>query len=363
MMSIEKTKLEITTITPVTIGSGSELSPYADYVIDRNRVYYIDSKRLQQKLAHNDHLLESYITGISSKMDNNRSEFDLKRFLLNAVKVNIENVSLFHCPIISRKPESKLPIKSMLKTPFHEPYFPGSSLKGALKTVLMYGWLNSKKASEWIENFLIKCNEPDRRESEKGINKLLDDLENKFEYSESHPKVIQQVTDSCPIGKELVTVVDCTRSMPIRIECIQTGVCSTFELSLCDKTWNEFAKSINRYSNNVLCREGEIIEDDDKLSEYYNQLVEIQEQIEEADEGVAYLRLGFGKGFYFNSLAELMYEYVKEDESKFKIYENYLKRLYPPKPGKTFHLDNFPKTRLFIDKTYEPLGWIKIEKK
>ena len=362
-MSIEKTRLEITTITPVAIGSGNELSPYADYVLDRNRVYYIDRNKLQQKIARNDQLLESYITGISSKMDNTRSEFDLKRFLLNAVKVNIEDVSLFYCPLVSRKPDSKLPIKSMLKTPFHEPYFPGSSLKGALKTVLMYSWLNSKKASEWLENFLKKCSEPDRRDSEKGINRLLDDLESKFDYSESHPQVLQQVTDSSPISKELITVVDCTRNMPIRVECIQTDVRSTFELGLCDKTWEELAKSINRYSNNVLYREGDIIEDDENLTEYYNQLVEIQEQIEEADEGVAYLRLGFGKGFYFNSLAEVVYEYVKEDESKFRIYEDYMKKIYPPKPGKTFKLNDFPKTRLFIDKTQEPLGWVKIERK
>ena len=362
-MSIEKTRLEITTITPVAIGSGNELSPYADYVTDRNRVYYIDRKKLQQKIAHNDQLLESYITGISSKMDNTRSEFDLKRFLLNAVKVNIEDVSLLHCPLVSRKPDSKLPIKSMLKTPFHEPYFPGSSLKGALKTVLMYSWLNSKKASEWLENFLKKCSEPDRRDSERGINRLLDDLESKFDYSESHPQVLQQVTDSRPIGKELITVVDCTRNMPIRLECIQTGVRSTFELVLSDKTWEELVKSINRYSNNVLYREGDLIEDDENLTEYYNQLVEIQEQIEEVEDGVAYLRLGFGKGFYFNSLAEVVYEYVKEDDAKFRIYENYMKRIYPPKPGKTFKLNDFPKTRLFIDKTQEPLGWVKIERK
>jgi len=50
-MSIEKTRLEITTITPVAIGSGNELSPYADYVMDRNRVYYIDRKKLQQKIT------------------------------------------------------------------------------------------------------------------------------------------------------------------------------------------------------------------------------------------------------------------------------------------------------------------------
>ena len=365
-MSAERTKLKITTVTPVAIGSGNELSPYADYVVDRNRVFYIDRKKLQRKIAHNDQLLECYITGIASKMDNNRSEFDLKRFLLNAVKVNIEDVSLLHCPMISRKPESKLTIKSMLKTPFHEPYFPGSSLKGALKTVLMYAWLNSKKASEWVEDFLKKCGEPDRNESDKGINRLLNDLESKFEYSESHPQVLQQVADSSPIAKESVTVVDGTRNMPIRIECIQSRVQSTFELCLCNKTWNELANSINAYAINVLYREEDLIKDDDNLIDYYNRLVEIQEKIQDliddAVDGVAYLRIGYGKGFYFNSIAEVVYEYAKKDNAKFRLYENYMKRLYPPKPGKTFKLDDFPKTRLYIDKTQEPLGWVKIEK-
>ena len=38
---MEKVKLKITTLTPVTIGSGVELSPYADYVIDNGHMHDI----------------------------------------------------------------------------------------------------------------------------------------------------------------------------------------------------------------------------------------------------------------------------------------------------------------------------------
>lgn len=359
---MNKLKIKITTVTPVTIGSGNELSPYADYVIDNNRIYYIDRKKLQQKIAKDDNLLESYVTGISSKMDNNRSEFDLKRFLINTVRTNIEDVSLFHCPLISQKQGSKLAIKSMLKTPFHEPYIPGSTIKGVLKTVLMYNWLSEKSSCEWIESFLSKCKD-NRRESDNEIKKMHEELEKKFEYSESHPQILQQITDSNPISRNSVMVVDCYRDMPLRLECIPTGVISEFELNLEGKSWQELAKEINRYSYNTLFRDLEIIEniDDDNLNEYYNQLNDIHDLIDNAPESTAYLRIGCGKGYYFNSISEAIYDYVKEDNQKFEIFEKFLERIYNTKRGKTFDLNIFPKTRLIIEKTQESLGWVKLE--
>jgi CRISPR-associated protein Csm5 len=209
----EKLKLKITTITPVTIGSGAELSPYSDYVIDGGEVCFIDKKKMQDKiLQKGETCFDKYVQGVAMGMDNNRSVFDLKSFLTgNKIVSDIQEVISYRCPFVG-KIDSKLPIKGIIKSPLQEPYFPGSSIKGAFKTVLMYNWLkNSKNADEVIERVINGGN--------------FDFLEKLFEYKEDETthntirkNTIQQVTDSSRISKENIIVVDCFRKMPIRFE-------------------------------------------------------------------------------------------------------------------------------------------------
>ncbi|MDR2652201.1 MAG: hypothetical protein LBC68_07800, partial [Prevotellaceae bacterium] len=66
------TKLKITTLSPVTIGSGAEWSPYADYVIENGQFYLLDRNKITKKIAENDRWLEQYVNGIASGMDNTR---------------------------------------------------------------------------------------------------------------------------------------------------------------------------------------------------------------------------------------------------------------------------------------------------
>ena len=39
-------KIKATVITPVSIGSGIQLSPYKDYFISNNKVHYVDENKL-----------------------------------------------------------------------------------------------------------------------------------------------------------------------------------------------------------------------------------------------------------------------------------------------------------------------------
>ena len=101
---MEKVKLKITTLTPVTIGSGVELSPYADYVIDNGKVCLIDKKLMIDKImAKGDTYLDEYVYGVADGMEQSktRSTFDLKNFLLGNHIVNkIDDVISSECSII-----------------------------------------------------------------------------------------------------------------------------------------------------------------------------------------------------------------------------------------------------------------------
>ena len=57
---MEKVKLRITTITPVTIGSGKELSPYADYIAEKTKFILLILKSIDKIMAKSDKFLELY---------------------------------------------------------------------------------------------------------------------------------------------------------------------------------------------------------------------------------------------------------------------------------------------------------------
>lgn len=362
---MEKLKLKITTLTPVTIGSGAELGPYSDYVIEKSKIHFIDKKKMVEKImAKGEKYLDDYVYGVASGIDQSltKSTFDLKSFLTgNHIIKDIDEVTNSKCLLVGNQ-DSKLPIKGLIQSPLGEPYFPGSSLKGALKTVLMYNWLKTnRRAERTIERVLSGGN--------------FNWLEKEFEYKEDEvtrgiirKNTIQQVTDSNRLSKDANIVLDCYRKMPIRFQCIAKNQTSEFELTLENYKWEDLAKQANKYAEDVLEREFDIIEDQENINNYHNYLVDIEEEIYNASANTAYLRIGFGKGYYLNSLGIAIYDYVSQKgkehlKSKFEEFINN-KFARKNKHGniQEIVLDEFPKTRLFVTDTQEPLGWIKVER-
>jgi CRISPR-associated protein Csm5 len=374
----EKTKLKITTLTPVTIGSGAELSPYSDYVIDSNQVCFIDKKKMQDLiLQKGEKYFDLYVEGIATKMDNNRSDFDLKSFLTNnQIVKNLGDVISYRCPFVGNT-ASKLPVKGLLKSPMQEPYFPGSSIKGALKTVLMYNWLKTNRNAEQKIEEVISGREIEKDGIKKRIPVGFDWLEKKFEYFVDqnellHPNSIQQVTDSNLISKENIVVVDCYRKMPIRFECIAKNKTAEFELVMENYKWERLAVQANDFAFDALGRELKILKKQGKnKTDYYSTIDKLQETINDCpiDNNTAYLRIGFGKGYYLNSLGITIYDYLHDEVSNisnknlYVKFEEYIKNQFPKSNQKgDLSLEEFPKTRLFVTKTQEPLGWVKMEK-
>ncbi len=363
---MERVKLRVTTITPVAIGSGRELSPYADYIIDEGKVYYIDTKKSIDKIMKKgDRFLENYITGVADGMDNNRSSFDLKNFFIgNKIVNDIKEISSSICKIIGNA-NAKLPIRGVIQSPLGEAYIPGSTLKGAFKTVLMYNWLkNKKEGDKLIEDVLTKPKHRSFDSLEKEFETFVD-RENRL----IRRNTIQQVTDSSFLEQDSKIVVDCERKMPIRLECIPKNKSVEFEIVLDKYKWEDLAEQTNQYVGESIEREFEIVEDQDKLTDYYNYLVDIEEELTNAPKNTCFLRIGFGKGYYLNSLGIAVYDYVSQNGKEFlkKEYKTFINNQFAKKDRngniiQEIDLDEFPKTRLFVTNTQEPLGWVKIER-
>jgi len=162
-------KLYLKTITPVHIGNGKEL--YAlDYILDKNIYYNISQNQFLEFLSLNNISYNDYVTWISNttkdieklktekkknkgnKNINKQLSESRKKFnLLNFVKSDkIRKEKEFIKYLNDNAHINKIPfqifpknqIRGHIKTAFNQPYIPGSSIKGSIRTALLYNYLS-----------------------------------------------------------------------------------------------------------------------------------------------------------------------------------------------------------------------------
>ncbi|WP_315815073.1 hypothetical protein [Paraflavitalea speifideaquila] len=86
--------LTIDTLSPVSIGSGIKLSPYSDYIIEDKTVYYINHELVQHALSQKTTLIDEYVNGITTGMNNNKSGFNLSTFYTSRLKFDYKSTSI-----------------------------------------------------------------------------------------------------------------------------------------------------------------------------------------------------------------------------------------------------------------------------
>lgn len=125
---------EVEVLTPLHIGSGSALTPF-DYVYDERaqllRVIDLD-KLLAQPRVNPDDLARYY----------ERRGFQVGQYLRDR-GIPPESVERYHL-ICARDPGNG-PVRAFIKTIWGKPYLPGSSLKGALRTAVLWRIVHEDK--------------------------------------------------------------------------------------------------------------------------------------------------------------------------------------------------------------------------
>lgn len=350
-------KINATVITPISIGNGSELSPYKDYFIDNDKVHYIDENKLSQLLAKDPALMDSYVEGVAN-MDGNRSNFDLKGFVQNHLSIN--PLDIIRNSIEFRgNSNAKLPINEAMKTPTGKPYIPGSSLKGAIKTALVYTDLEKTDfGNKWKVDFFRQLNHvhfnSGLKENHllKSLKSQIDELERKLkakaEIQNKQTNLIERLTvsDSTTLEHDNLSVIDLERTkIPVRREALKVGSNFQFEINSPIDDWGLFQEKLNRFASIA-----------DKSKEKLYNLIEnsFDNQTDEA-----YLAIGFGKGVYLNSILVSLKDFACQNHQK-KLFENYLSVLFPK--SRNLDIDSFPTTVFKTFKEKQLLGWIKLEK-
>lgn len=425
-------QIRITTLTPLSVGSGQVLSPYADYVYDATQnLAYLINKPIFEKAIIEKGLLDQYIDMVTYTFGNNRSEFDLKTFIEGRSGLesptNIYLEQTVRCDGL--RENLRREVKRIIKD-VDRPYIPGSTIKGAIKGAILYDWLRKDGKEQFgtimrkvLSTFETCKDDIDRidkiskrrnisREDRNEIFRLMRSIARKgggslgkdidsiiaqllTEDSNYFPRSFSllRVGDSRPMSKD-ETIFQLTKrlhyskrmlSIPINLEAIAAGSETSFRLSIEPSFQekyltfmnngagvNHLFEMINKFHKDNIDMEMEQIDrfyqdrrmrqtDKEVFKRYEAFLEEQYELIDNSPSSVAYLCLGFGKSFFYNSIGMLVYDWKEEEEGlaeeDYSLFRKYCKLFFLGRIGQR----NFPLTRL-VTRQGIPMGWVKLER-
>lgn len=392
---INKTyQLSLTTLTPVSIGGdqADTLSPYADYVMseDGNYIRYINQSIVEKAVLEKG-LLDEYVLFIQTGMDNNRSAFNLKQYIQDRLKLSMEEATwkkvVNHGLALNTRQEINPIIKSKKR-----PFIPGSSIKGAIRTAILYDWLVGKERTEPELRFYFEQlkrlealirNRGDFRQI-RDIQRSLFNEEKLFGHlnkSRTGPDARRiKVSDTnfqdnslgiYPAKRIRLKKGKDSSTIPIIREGIETIAPLKFSLSIEPPISNtrlqylekediiSILNTLNRFTKDCIYNEIEelkLAHNPDFRREIHELLDFYSELADRAENGEIFLRLGFGKTLFDNSLILALF-YGGEQEESTNAFYTYRKLMLRFK-GHNDQLYPITRTVTFDNR---PMGWVKIE--
>lgn len=172
---LKEYSVTITTLSPVYIGSGETINKQ-EYLYDRknNTVYIMDIRKMFSGLNELGYIsqYEEFI------LDDTRT--DLMKFFSEDIRIKPEHYSKWITEKLavgdeSRDEKSTLEINTFMKNPYGEAYVPGSSLKGAIRTVLIGDYFLKAENKTNSQEYERKIKEKLKNE-ENNSNSLMKDL-------------------------------------------------------------------------------------------------------------------------------------------------------------------------------------------
>ena len=340
--------MEIEVLTPVHVGSGNKLLMNLDFIVRGNRVVMLDTPKLFG------YLIEKGYDAVDI------AKVELKE-LINKERIDVENFKKYALPFTGAV---RSEISEHIKTG-GKPYIPGSSIKGAIRTaVLWYAVKNDKRLLDFaIKSLENKISWNRGRVTSKILKEADDELERIVfgkELRNTRNDIMRavRIADSKPFRSLRVYEVKVlgSRGIGICAECIDGGKA---EVEV------DVDESILRNLNG---RYKWLVEDVDTIAEitkeFSEALIEAELKYNYSEKTKAefiavkrcrriVLRLGWGTGWYSKTIGLLLkthprFEYLR---TKLGLGKN-------PKTKKVSSV--FPKTRkVTVDE--KPLGWVNIK--
>lgn len=373
----EKKHLRLKVVSPVHIGSvDQKLTPF-EYIQQGQHVYQISDEKLSQFLFQKK-LIDAYISAV----DREGHKFRLLEFLKNK-RVNLTDADLL---TISGGRKSRLlgnglqDYRSFIRDGFGSLYIPGTSIKGAIRTAILYKVLSNYKIKDpdgfkrtivdpiektepykfkkknsfewiqekWLENFRLgdKNNRPNT------------DWLRMIHISDAYPSTIIPETTLIPINilkKEIPAwkykTENSWQKTTIWAECIPQN--TFFELEI---VWDKKLLENFRSENNNFSLPQSIDEVLSNIKKWSDDIISIEKDFARGNDleiwyknNNANFRIGFGSGMISTTIAMLLPEKTR------KLIRNLA--------GKNKGEEVAPKSRRvwLKDNQTIPLGWAVME--
>jgi CRISPR-associated protein Csm5 len=394
--SINQThRIKLTTVTPVSIGDGGSISPLADFTYDESsrQLYFLNQSAFEQLLQSDTNHLEAYIQEVDDSTSVKKDTM-LVDFIERATGQSKPEVlsNYFHPTVVTAHGLNNALETATIVKNIDQPYIPGSTLKGAIRTAILYDWLLSKQGEREVERYLETLQKWDaskarRREMERDAKRNIlneDDLFGSLRSTHGHESRRIKLSDSTPLNDALIALN--TIRMPLRKgnrtdavlevprEAIAADASTRFVLGIeppFHKTalkWlaeSDTATILRRVSNYTKdCVAYELYELD-KAAQAQNANINLQQLINfytdlqtRMDNGEHFLRIGFGKTRYDNSLSLSLLNGFEDEEDAYEAFDLFRLLFWRLKEDQLDDL--YPVTRT-VTAGYQPLGWVKLE--
>lgn len=362
-------------LSPLHVGNGSTLG-LIDFVLKDKTLVKIKFDKLL------DYCFEKKID-LAEGIDNEKFKiayrndkiFSIEKFL-RFYNIDYNQFAEYEIPlnIEGRKRETKIEIREFIKNVEKKPYLPGSSIKGGVRTALL--WKIMSEEGSKINKY---CDELMEKRIDR--SKACDNLEKEIFGRDAHEDILRalRISDTKPLEPSNLDVSEIKilgnpSSIPTYVECLKNGK-TTFDLWIDEKLLGERLFEGNKLRD-YLCIDGilevchefsvAIIEKQSKYNFENNTKIffnDLKRNIESCKENEAILNIGWGGGWYSKTIGLEVEKYknftANPRSDQFKRTLRYKLNL-GKKPGSREFVLNFPKTRrVTIDGLL--MGWMKIQ--
>ncbi|MEN3185040.1 MAG: type III-A CRISPR-associated RAMP protein Csm5 [Atribacterota bacterium] len=350
-------EITVKTFTPVCIRSGETLSPLLDFVIEDDKVWFVDKAKLKDIFRDSEVMLRDFTQTTLRESQNIRTF--LRDYNIPLEAVTGFSVALCSLNLKDRSRQLYFPVVSSQGA-----YLPGSSLKGMIRSALLFAYLREKGVAKLEEVFSTGTEGRGRFQGAyTGENIFRNNRKDIFQDALRFVRVsdssffpverlkvyeLKRVTKANPIPALVLTIpAKAEFSFTLRID-------SQFRRAVFPDFWKEFfqhgeqkiLETIRDYSATVLEKEIEIL----KHLPNYGNLLQFYQKVRPKLRDRVFFRLGFGKTYFFNSVGY----FLSRDQLQILFKGN----------RRVLLNDSFPSTRFVVGGEQEqiPLGWFVVTK-
>ncbi len=360
-------RLEITGISPVFIGSG-DLYSQLDYIVEDQKVHLLNFNSLLGDIPLN--LIDDLTKNILDNFRNNRWEGDIKSFLEDYDLDWKKHVKQTH-DLIGEIGKNEL--HQFIKTS-DRLYIPGSSVKGAIRTSVLFSLLKNNPTIRDREESNVLRYFKDRNIQELIRTSAKDDLLRALIVSDLHlsdPKNNTQIVESSVYHLENKEF-----TIPIFYEVLDKGFHGSGSIKIdknliesdflkaqyFDLNASSLVEAVNDFSQRIITHELKTLQSqkDDNLSQIVSFYSSLDHQLKNLGKNECVLRLGQGSSVLavtlflnFQDNKRIVQKYRNLETIRFNTPDRRNRGFaIATKGGKTYLIDRNPRYRPRLNETW-----------